>query len=134
MKKYLKRYDIWFAVLLFLVAIVAEYKEWFSTAENELLSLRHSFRFSYGDKAKTAFPYDKIVIVAQDDSYLEDYGVYPPKWADYAKMIRNIKLLGGKVIMVDFLFEFPSSYGEDPILAKSLREAGNTMMVATVDF
>ncbi len=134
MKKLLKRFDILFAILLFLGAIFAEYREWFSTTENFFLSARHSLRFELGDPSSTSFPNDKIVIVAQDEAYLEDYGVYPPKWADYAKIIDNISFLGGKVIMVDFLFEFPSSYGEDPILAKSLKDAKNTVMVATLDF
>lgn len=134
MKKVLKRYDIIIAILLFLVAIPAEYFEWFSSMEEQSESIRHSMRFSFGDPAKSAFPSDKIIIVAQDDDYFEEYGSYPPKWVDYGIMVENLNFLGAKVIMVDFLFEFTNSYGEDPLLAKYLAEAGNTIFVSTINF
>ncbi len=132
MKKVLKRYDIIIAILMFLVAIPAERYEWFSSMEEQLESIRHSMRFSFGDPAKSVFPQDKVIIIAQDDDYFEEYGSYPPKWVDYGKIIENLNFLGAKVIMVDFLFEFKSSYGEDPLLAKYLAEAGNTIFVKQI--
>jgi len=134
MKNALKRFDILFAIIIFLAAIPAEYYEWFSSMEDQLEALRHNLRFSYGDQAKSKFPSDKIVIVAQTDSYMEEYGSYPPKWEDYGIMVENLNKLGAKVIMVDFLFEFKNSYGEDEVLANYLKKADNTIFVSTINF
>jgi len=134
MKNVIRRIDILFAIIVFLVAIPAEQFEWFSSVEEQTEALRHVLRFTYGDPANAKFPSDKIVIVAQDDDYMEEYGSYPPKWQDYGIMTENLNKLGAKVIMIDFLFEFTNSYGEDPVLAKYLKEAGNTMMVSTINF
>ena len=134
MKNAIKRYDIIFAIIVFLISIPAEYFEWYSSLEDQFEALRHNLRISFGDPAKSKFPADKIIIVAQDDDYMEEYGSYPPKWQDYGIMSENLNKLGAKVIMIDFLFEFTNSYGEDPILAKYLKEAGNTIMVSTINF
>lgn len=130
MTKYLKRYDLWITILLFLCVVPAEYHEWFSSVENQTLSIRHILRSTYGDPAKSEFPSDKIAIVVQDEEFFDDYGSYPLRREDIGKMVHNIRLLGAKVIMVDLLFDFPSSYNEDPIIADYLSKAGNTILVS----
>ena len=69
MHKILSRYDILLTILLFMFMIPAEYSEWFSTLENQALSLRHMLRSVYGDEKETTFPRNKIAIVVQDEAF-----------------------------------------------------------------
>jgi adenylate cyclase len=134
MKNLIKRYDILFTILVFLVMIPAEHNEWFSSLEDQFISIRHILRTSYGDPEKVHFPSDKIGIVVQDDDFFAEYGSFPLRREDIGIMAENIAFLGAKVVMIDLLFDYASSYGEDPIFAESLKRAGNTMVVSVVAF
>ncbi|MBU2643242.1 adenylate/guanylate cyclase domain-containing protein [bacterium] len=134
MKNLLKRYDLLFTILVFLLMIPAEHNEWFSTFEDQFVSIRHILRNSYGDPEKTRFPYEKIAIVVQDDAFFKDYGSFPLRRDDIGKIAENVSALGAKVVMVDILFDFASSYGEDPKIAERLKKAGNTIVVSIVAF
>ncbi|MCP4751447.1 MAG: CHASE2 domain-containing protein [Proteobacteria bacterium] len=134
MKALIKRFDILFTILLFVLIMPAEYKEWFSTLEDQFLSMRHILRTSYADPEKVGFPSDIIGIVVQDDDFFADYGSFPLRREDIGKIVENIKLLGGKIIMVDLLFDFASSYGEDPKIANSLKVAGDNLVVSILIF
>lgn len=134
MKNPLKRYDILFTILVFLVMIPAERFEWFSTLEDQFVSIRHILRTSYADPEKVSFPSDKIAIVVQDDAFFEDYGSFPLRRDDIGKIAENVAYLGARVVMVDILMDFASSYGEDPLIARRLRNAGNTILVSILSF
>lgn len=134
MKKLIKRYDIIFTVLLFFLIIPAERFEWFSTFENQTLSLRHLIRVSYGDVERTRFLQEKISIVDLNESFFEEYNGYPLKRKDIATIVKNIGILGAKVIVVDILMDFPSSYGEDPATAEIFKEYPNTIVVSRLTF
>jgi len=134
MKNLHKRYDIFFTILIFLLMIPAEHKEWFSSLEDQFVSIRHILRTTYGDPEKVGFPHDKIGIVVQDDAFFEDYGSFPLRREDIGRIAENIAFLGAKIVMVDLLFDFNSSYGEDPKIAASLQRAGNTIVVSTIVF
>lgn len=134
MKNLMKRFDILFTILIFLVIIPAEHYEWFSTLEDQFVSIRHILRTSYGDPEKVTFPHDKIAIVVQDDEFFEDYGSFPLRRDDIGKIAENVARLGAKVVMVDILMDFKSSYQEDPLIAARLRNAGNTIVVSIVMF
>ncbi len=134
MKNLLKRYDLLFTILIFLVMIPAEHFEWFSTLEDQFVSIRHILRTSYADPEMVTFPHDKIAIVVQDDDFFEDYGSFPLRRDDIGKIAENIALLGAKVVMVDILMDFASSYDEDPLIAARLKSAGNTIVVSIVMF
>lgn len=134
MKKVIKRYDIIFTIILFLLLIPAEQLEWFSSMENQTLSMRHLIRVSYGDVEKTRFLSEKIGIVDLNESFFEEYNGYPLKRKDIATIVRNIGLLGAKVIVVDILMDFPSSYGEDPIAAVSFKDFANTLLVSRLRY
>ena len=134
MKNLLKRYDIFFTILIFLVMIPAEHNEWFSSFEDQFVSIRHILRTSYADPEMVRFPHDKIAIVVQDDAFFEDYNGFPLHRDDIGKMAANLAVLGAKVVMVDILFDFKSSYGEDPKIAQHLKNAGNTIVVSIVAF
>ncbi|MGN7613403.1 CHASE2 domain-containing protein [Magnetococcales bacterium HHB-1] len=127
-----KRWDFILTIMLFLSAVPAEYYEIFSLLEDQTLSVRHLLRWQYGDKALQR-PSDDIVLINTDEDFFEEYQSFPLRRTDLAKIATNLKKLGAKVIALDVLMDFPSSYGEDPGTAKALREAGNTLLVSQAD-
>jgi len=133
MKSILKRYDIFLTILLFALMIPAEYMELFSTFENETLSIRHILRTTYGEEEKTRFMSENIAIVDLNEDFFQEYGGFPFKRTDIGKIIDNISLLEPKVVIVDMLFDFKSSYGEDPVLAESLKAKDNIIIVSLLE-
>ena len=97
MAKLIRRPDIWISLLIFLLMIPAERMELFSAIENWLLGNRHIVRLNTLEPEKTQFAYDKIVIVDTEEQFFDEYGSWPLKRADIAKLITNIKRLGAKV-------------------------------------
>ena len=134
MAKLIRRPDIWISLALFLIMVPAERMELFSALENWLLGNRHIVRLNTLEPEKTQFAYDKIVIVDTEEQFFDEYGSWPLKRIDIARLITNIKKLGAKVIAIDMLMDFPNGYDEDPILAEALKNAGNTMVVAQLEF
>lgn len=132
MAKLVKRYDILFAILFFVVAIPAQRYEWFSLAEDQTISFRHLIRHTYGDRQKLEMSKD-IVLVNTDEPFFSAYKSFPLRRTDIAAIVANLKELGARVIAIDMLMDYPSSYAEDPVLAKVLSEAGNTLLVAQAD-
>ncbi|OAN44678.1 adenylate cyclase [Paramagnetospirillum marisnigri] len=128
-----KRYDILLAIALFLVAIPAQHYEWFALLEDQTLSFRHQMRLAYGDP-KTQAIAPEVVVVNVDEPFFKAYKSFPLRRTDIAALVSNLKELGAKVIAVDMLMDFPSSYNEDPTLAKALKDAGNTILVAQGEF
>ena len=125
-----KRYDLWIAILVFLLMIPAERAEVLSYLENQTLSIRHLLRNQYGDPAKRTFSKEKIAIANLDEPFFKEYGSFPLRRSDVGKIVSNLNFLGAKVVVVDMLMDFPSSYGEDPIIAKDLKSAGNAILVS----
>ncbi len=123
MANWLKRYDVIAVVLLFLLAIPAGRYEWFAAVEDQTLSLRHLVRGGH------AFP-DNILFVNTDEAFFEEYKSWPLRRSDIARIVANLRQLGAKVVGVDLLFDFPSSYGEDPGAAAMFRSAGNVVVVS----
>jgi len=134
--KILTRPDVWFTFVLFLVMIPAEHFEWFSAVENQLQGIRHVLRAStFPQETAAQSQLDSpVVIVDLDESFFEEYKSWPLKRKDIALIVENLKLLGAKVIALDMLMDFPNGYEEDPILAESLSDAGNTMVVNQIKF
>ena len=122
MKTRLGTYEAILLALLYALSIAVEYFETFSMLEYQTVSIRHALRSSHGDRSEMAFPLDKIVLVTIDEYFFREYGKSPLRRADLAAIIRNLNMLGAKVICVDFLFDLPDAYGEDLILASSLRQ------------
>ncbi len=123
MARWLKRYDIVAVVLLFAFAIPAARFEWFSALEDQSLSVRQLVRASH------EFP-DNIVFVNTDEAFFAAYKSWPLRRTDIARIVANLRALGAKVVGVDLLFDFPSSYNEDPAAASTLRNAGNVVVVS----
>ncbi|MBF0379410.1 MAG: CHASE2 domain-containing protein [Magnetococcales bacterium] len=133
MKRIVERWDIVGTVLLFLLAIPAEYYEIFSLLEDQTISFRQILRVGYGDPDKTRFSKDKIVLVNTDEEFFKEYKSYPLRRTDIGQIAENLKFLGAKVVAVDFLMDFPSSYGEDEPTAKSFKKASPVLLVAQAD-
>ncbi|MBT3308020.1 MAG: adenylate/guanylate cyclase domain-containing protein [Gammaproteobacteria bacterium] len=130
MKKVLGRYDILITIALFLAMIPAEYNESFAMLEEQTLSARQILRMSYGDQEQTSFSKDEIVILNMDESFFDEYRSFPLRRTDIATMASALHNLGAKVIALDVLLDFPSSYGEDEAAAKLLKETGSSMLVS----
>ncbi len=126
----LKRYDIIATILVFLLMIPAEKLELFSTIENQTLSIRHILRMTQGDPETNKFPADKVGIAYLDEDFFKEYGSFPLRRADVGIMVENLRLAGAKVVMVDMLMDFSSSYGEDPVIAAKIKAAGNNIFVS----
>ncbi len=130
----LKRYDVLFTILLFLLIIPAEYYEWFSGFENQTLSLRHVLRNTYGDMEKTRFPHEKVAVVVQDEQFFEEYGSFPLRRTDLGIIAYRLRKLGAEIVVIDMLMDFASSYDEDPIIADYFKKAGNVIVVSQLVF
>ncbi len=130
-----KRPDLIITLVLFLLMIPLERYEVFQAIENEFISVRHHLIRNNLDKdGAYEFLKDKIAIIVQDEAFFDEYGSFPLKREDIGIMVQNLNALGAKVIMVDMIMDFASSYGEDPIMAEYLSEAGNTILVSQLVF
>jgi len=98
MGKLIRRPDLWISLALFLLMIPAERLELFSSLENWLLGNRHIIRLNTLDPEKTQFAYDDIVIVDTEEKFFDEYGSWPLKRSDIAKLTSNIKNLVQKLL------------------------------------
>ena len=133
MSRIARRYDVVITIALFLFALVAQHGEWFALLEDQTLSFRHQLRLAYGDAKKLA-PSPDVVLVNTDEAFFKAYKGFPLRRTDIGAIVTNLKSLGAKVVVVDMLMDFPSSYGEDPLLAAALNGVGNVLLASQVEF
>ena len=133
MQRYLARQDILITILLFLLAIPAEYFELFSLLEEQTLSVRQILRMRFGDPEQTGLS-KEVVLVNTDEAFYKEYGSYPLRRTDIGRISENLKKLGARVVAIDMLMDFPSSYGEDPETAASFRKSDPVLLVAQADY
>ncbi len=119
-----KRWDVVATVLVFLLAVGAERLELFAAVEEQAVSFRQMLR------VQQPFPDDVITFVVQDEAFFDAYGSWPLRRTDLGQIAANIAALGGRVVALDNLFDFPSSYGEDEPTAALLRQPGNVLTVS----
>lgn len=122
MRKALLRYDVIIVVAMFAIALVAQRGEWFSALEDETVSIRHLLR-------DVPFP-DNITFVNTDEAFFAEYGSWPLRRTDIARIVENLHTLGARVVAVDLLFDFASSYGEDPDTAAAFERSGKVLVVS----
>ena len=130
MQNLLKRYDVLWTVVIFLLMIPLIRFEAFSLIEDELLSWRHLLRWQMADPSATSFAQEAVVLVRTDEDFYARYGGFPLRRADYGVLARNLAELGATVVAVDALFDYPSAYGEDPDTAALFAEAGNVILAS----
>lgn len=133
MKNPLKRWDVAITLVFFLLTIPAERFEVFSLLEDQTISYRHILRTVYGDPEYTRLR-DEIMIVALDEDLYEEYGSFPFRRTDLGKIAEILAGFGAKVVGLDFLMDFKSSYGEDEPTAEMLTRAGNVLLVSYANF
>ncbi|MBF0153982.1 MAG: adenylate/guanylate cyclase domain-containing protein [Magnetococcales bacterium] len=132
MNKLLKRYDVFLTIIFFTLAVPAAYHEVFSLLEDQTLSFRHIMRMTYGNP-KAVISGNDVVLVNTDEAFFREYKSFPLRRTDIAKIATNLRKLGAKVVALDILMDFPSSYGEDEPTAKALKEAGNVLVVSQAE-
>ena len=133
MQNLLKRYDILWTVVIFLLMIPAERFEAFSLIEDEFLGFRQLLRWQFAEQADVTFSQNQIVLVNTDEQFYDAYGGFPLRRADYGVLAANLSKLGAKVVAIDALFDYPNSYGEDPRTAALFEAAGNVLLVSKAD-
>ncbi|MBF0164918.1 MAG: adenylate/guanylate cyclase domain-containing protein [Magnetococcales bacterium] len=131
--KFLIRYDILATVILFLLMIPAEYHESFALLEEQTISFRQILRMTLANPEKTSFSRE-ILLVNTDEKFFDKYGSFPLRRTDLGRIAANLTALGARVVALDVLMDFPSSYQEDEPTAQALRQAGNVLLVAQADF
>lgn len=133
MKNPLKRWDLVLTLVLLLLTIPAERYEWFSVLEDQTLSLRQILRTAMGDPQVTGLR-DEIAVVTLDEDLYAEYGSFPFRRTDLGKIAAILSDLGARVVVLDFLMDFRSSYGEDEPTARMFAEAGNVLLVSYANF
>jgi adenylate cyclase len=133
MKNPLKRWDVFLTLLVFLVTIPAERFEVFSMIEDQTISFRHILRTTFGDP-DTMQLREEIMLVALDEDLYDKYGSFPFRRTDLGKMAEILSGFGAKVIGLDFLMDFRSSYGEDEPTAAMFSAAGDVLLVSYANF
>ena len=133
MKNPLKRLDVAITIVFFLLTIPAERFEVFSLLEDQTISIRQIFRTVFGDPELTKLR-DEIMIVALDEALYEEYGSFPFRRTDLGKIAEILSGFGARVVGLDFLMDFRSSYGEDEPTAEMLRSADNVLLVSYANF
>jgi adenylate cyclase len=128
MPNFLRRYDIIVAVLLFIAAVPAQVYEWMAPIEEQTISLRQQSRMDHHAKIGKLASTD-IFMVNTDEHFFQKYQSFPLRRTDIGKLASNLRRLGAKVVAIDILMDFPSSYNEDPALAQDLKSAGSTLLV-----
>jgi len=128
-----RRYDLFAIVIVFILAMVLEYRETFSMLEDETLGYRQILRTIYADEDLMA-PSDDVVIVYTDEEFYEIYDAYPLRRVDLSTLVVNLNKMGAAVIAVDMLFDFKSAYGDDPPLVDAFGNADNILLVSQAEF
>lgn len=133
MKNPLKRWDVAIALVFFLLTIPAERYELFSLLEDQTISFRQIFRSVMGDEQLTRLR-DEVIIVALDEALYEEYGSFPFRRTDLGRIAEILAGFGARVVALDFLMDFKSSYGEDEPTAEMFSRAGNVLLVSYANF
>jgi serine/threonine-protein kinase len=133
MKNPFKRWDVFVALLLFLATIPAERFEIFSLLEDQTISIRHILRVGLADPEQTQLR-EEVMIVALDEALYEEYGSFPFRRTDLGTIAERLAQFGASVVVLDFLMDFRSSYGEDEPTAEMFANAGNVLLVSYANF
>lgn len=133
MKNPLKRWDVFVTLLLFFATIPAERFEIFSLLEDQTISIRQILRTTMGDPEQTQLR-EEVMVVALDEALYAEYGSFPFRRTDLGLIAERLAEFGASVVVLDFLMDFRSSYGEDEPTAAMFDEAGNVLLVSFANF
>lgn len=133
MKNPLRRWDVVLTLALLLLTIPAERYEMFSLFEDQTISFRQILRTTLGDPELSQLR-EEILIVALDESLYDEYGSFPFRRTDLGEIAQILSSFGARVVMLDFLMDFNSSYGEDEPTATMFEKADNVLLVSYANF
>ncbi|MFT4677228.1 MAG: CHASE2 domain-containing sensor protein [Patiriisocius sp.] len=74
------------------------------------------------------------MIVALDEALYAEYGSFPFRHTDLGLIAERLAKFDVSVVVMDFLMDFKSSYGEDEPTATMLKEADNVLFVSFANF
>ena len=95
--------------------------------ENQALDLCYRLRPS-------SPPPPEIVIVGVDEHSFQDLKkAWPWPRSYHAKITRQLKAAGARLIVFDVLFAEPTNSEDDQAFAKAMREAGNVILATTIE-
>ena len=81
-----------------------------------------------------SLPPPEIVIVAIDEHSFQDLKKsWPWPRSYHAKIIRQLKAAGARLIVFDILFAEPSNAKDDQDFASAMKEAGNVILATTIE-
>jgi adenylate cyclase len=79
-------------------------------------------------------PPSEILIVGIDEHSFQDLKkAWPWPRSYHAKLVRQLKAAGARLIVFDVLFAEPSNPKDDQALADAMREAGNVILATTIE-
>jgi len=79
-------------------------------------------------------PPSEIVIVGIDEYSFQDLKkAWPWPRSYHAKITRQLKAAGARLIVFDVLFAEPSNAEDDQVFAEAMREAGNVILATTIE-
>jgi hypothetical protein len=71
-----------------------------------------------------------LTVDINSPEFFDVYGGYPLRRDDLAKIIKNLKLLGARIIVIDTFIQWPSSYGDDDSLIDVLVNSENVILMS----
>jgi len=118
-----KKWDLCLVFVFLCLSLLSEYHEIFALIEDQTVGFRQILRMSFADPEVTSFLDNDIVLVTIDEPFFDWYNAFPLRRQDIATLIKNIHQFNPKLIAVDLLFKYNSSYDDDSTLAEAIQES-----------
>ena len=133
MQNPLKRWDVLLTLVMCVLMIPSERYEIFSLVEDQTIAARHIMR-NYLPDANERVIRDDIIVVALDEDLYEEYGSFPFRRTDLGTLAHKLSTIGARVVVLDFLMDFRSSYQEDEPTAALFEASDNVLLVSYAQF
>jgi adenylate cyclase len=89
--------------------------------------------FCYRVRPSSLPPSDIVIVGIDEHSFQDLKKAWPWPRSYHAKIIRNLKAAGARLIVFDVLFAEPSTAEDDQAFADAMREAGNVILATTIE-
>jgi adenylate cyclase len=95
--------------------------------ENEALD------FCYRLRPRSSPPPEILIVGIDEHSFQDLKKAWPWPRSYHARIIRQLKAAGARLIVFDVLFAEPSNAEDDQIFVQAIREAGNVILATTIE-
>ena len=133
MSKVKNKWDLCLVIFFLFLSLYLEYNEFFSFIEDQTIGIRQLLRMSFATTDDIKFPQEDIVLVTIDETFFEWYNAFPLRRKDIAKLINNINQFEPKILAVDLLFKYNSSFKDDQVLADAV-SSSNAILASQAIF